>query len=175
MPYGTPVEPLQLPQSLDSEHGTTGPGHTSPGPDGAGHTFSPFSPGPGFANYSPGPFSPGPGYAGYSPGPFSPGPDFTSYTPSPFSPGPGFGSCGTPGPHHLLRGPPPWAAGTAAGHNGRSAVGTYAAFDPHMRQIQPPHFVPDTGADEYTGYRLVYQLDRFTASYRTLVVFYLAM
>lgn len=38
-----------------------------------------------------------------------------------------------------------------------------------------PGGVPDTGADEYTGYRLVYQLDRFTASYRTLVVFYMAM
>jgi len=29
--------------------------------------------------------------------------------------------------------------------------------------------------DEYCGYRMAYQLDRFTAGYRTLVVFYLAM
>lgn len=33
----------------------------------------------------------------------------------------------------------------------------------------------DTNTDEYTGYRAVFQLDRFTAVYRTLVVFYLAM
>lgn len=45
----------------------------------------------------------------------------------------------------------------------------------YLRPLQPASTVPDTGTDEYTGYRLIYQLDRFTASYRTLVVFYLAM
>jgi hypothetical protein len=33
----------------------------------------------------------------------------------------------------------------------------------------------DTSADEYTGFRLIYQMDRFIASYRMLVVFYLSM
>lgn len=115
-----------------------------------------------------------------SPGPSSHG---HAFTPGPLSQaGPGLLAAATPGPHHFARGFPaqhPWtAAGTPAHNNyvAASVAGTPGGSPAdYLRPLQPANTVPDTGADEYTGYRVVYQLDRFTASYKTLVVFYLAM